>query len=254
MALSSKSIFLYGLQVTELNSSIDFRAVNAGPILMATLRLGYYSLAVLCTEVARAMREADQNNNYSVTTDRSIGGGTQNRTSIETDGSFLEILFGTGPRAASGAFSLIGFLGIDYTGSTSYTGSSSAGTMLESTLVGYNYLSPDFDQKVFGSVNVSASGAKEAIVYSIQQFTQVQFKYEPKQKVITKWKPFLQWAILQREFDFTPEISSPNTFYEVTMESTSGDGKGLAYKMTEMLPRFPNLYDTGSLRMRLKGD
>ena len=250
MALRQKSLFLYGFQVTQFNSSIDFRAVAAETPRQATLRFGYYSLSTLATEIERAMEEVDPARTYTVSINRTISGGTQNRVTISTSGTVLELLFFSGPRAASTVAPLIGFPSTDQTGSTSYTGISSAGTPLVPNLVGYNYLSPDFDRKLFGSVNISASGEKESIVYGVQQFWQVQFKYIPEATWSAEWTAFMSWLIQQRPVEFTPEVTSPTTFFEGTLESTSQDGKGLAFRGAEMLPEFPFLYDTGLLRFR----
>jgi hypothetical protein len=252
MALTANSLFLYGLQVTESNRSIDFKAASGGPELQATLTLGYYSLTGLLAEVKRAMEEADPANTYTASADRTISSGTQNRVTILTSGSFLSLLFASGTRAASTVAPLLGYTSTDKTGATTYTGSSSAGTVLVSTLVGYNYLPPDMKRKVFGSLNVSATGEKEAIVFQLQQFFQVQFKYEPQATVLLSWAPLIEWMIQQRPLEFTPEITSPSTFIECTLESTSADSKGLAHDWKEMLPNFPFLYDTGVLKFRKK--
>lgn len=250
MALRDKSLFLYGFEVTQFNSSIDFKAASLGPTLMATLTFGFYSLTSLMTEIKRAMQAADPANIYTVTADRTFSAGLQNRVTISTSGSFLSLLFLTGPRTASTTAPLIGFAVADRTGSTSYTGTSSAGTVLVSELNGYNYLSPDFNHKIYGSVNISTSGVKEAVVFQIQKFLQVEFKYEPEAKWIVQWTPFMDWIIQQRLFEFTPEIKSPTVFYEVTLESSSADNKGLAFKPAEMLPNFPFNYQTGLLTFR----
>jgi len=97
---------------------------------------------------------------------------------------------------------------------------------------------------------VSASGLKEAIVFSFQQFISTEFKYEPKVKVENEWIPFLRWAIQQRPFEFIPMITDPDIFIDVTLERTSEDGKGLGFRMMEMLPQLPNLYKTGTLVFR----
>jgi hypothetical protein len=109
-------------------------------------------------------------------------------------------------------------------------------------------------RKVFGNVNVSASGQKEAIVFNVQKFFQVEFRYEPKTKVKTQWAPALEWMIQQRPIDFTPEISAPTVFYESTLEKTGADSKGLSYQMDEMLPQFPNFYKTGILTFRQRNE
>ena len=145
---------------------------------------------------------------------------------------------------------LIGFSATDKTGSTSYAGFASCGTVLIPELVGYNFVSPQRSRKIFGSVNVSASGLKEAIVYQIQEFWSVSFKHEPETKVEAEWTPLMTWMISQKPLEFTPEISSPSTFYEGTLESTAADGAGLGYMMEEMLPQFPFYYQTGTLKFR----
>lgn len=255
MALTAKSTILFGLQVTELNSSIDFKgAVSDTSPRQATLTIGYYSAAGLAREVKRALEEVDTLRTYTVTIDRTLSGGTENRMTITSNGAFFQLLFLTGPRNASSADSLLGFNHADYTGATTYTGSSTLGTLLISQLVGYNYLGPDFMRKVFGNVNVSASGEKEAIVFNIQKFFQVEFKYEPQSKVISEWVSALEWLIQQRPADFTPEITSPTVFYECTLEKSSDDGKGLGYRMDEMLPQFPFFYKTGLMTFRQRNE
>lgn len=251
MALRNRSLFLYGLQITELNSSIDFKgAITDTSARQATLRLGFYALNALAREIKRALQEADPLRIYTVTVDRTVLSGTQNRVTISSNGAFFQLLFASGPRAATSVAPLIGFNTVDYTGFTTYTGSASAGTRLLPEMQGYNYVNPDEIRRVFGSVNVSASGLKEAIVWNEQRFAEVEFKYEPQAKVSLEWTPFWVWAIRQRGFEFTPDISDPATFYEVTLERTEEDSKGLAYRMPEMLPQFPFFYRTGKMVMR----
>lgn len=255
MALASKSLFLYGYTVTEFNQSLDFKAdIGDTSPRLATLRLGYYSLTSLLDEIVRALSEQDNVNTYTATAIRTANGGLENRVTISSSNSFFQILFATGPRSVSSCASLIGFPPTDHTGSTSYTGIYTTGTALIPSLVAYNYLAPEDMQTVFGSVNLSASGIKEAIVFNLQSFWQCEFKYEPKNKKSTEWVPFMQWAIQQRRLEFTPEITSPTVYYEGTLETTSADGKALSYKFEEMLPEFPNYFKTGMLKFRRSND
>lgn len=252
MALKQKSLFLYGFTVTPNNQFIEFASVNTqtpSTAFVATLTLGYYSLTGLLAEITRAMNAADPLRTFTVTANRTVAGGLENRVTISTNGSYLKLFFQTGVRAAASARTLIGFQALDYTGVTS-TGNSSAGTALVPTLVGYNYLDPNNLRTIFGSVNVSATGEKEAVVYNTQLFWEVNFKYEPRVKIDNEWTPFLTWAIKQRLFEFTPEITSPTVFFEGTLERTVGDGKGLGYSLKEMLPSFPDFYETGVMRFR----
>lgn len=251
MALRSRSLFLYGFEVTENNRSVDFQAAPAGPELNATLRLGFYSLTALLAEMKFQMESVDPaDNTYTFVVDRTVSAGTQNRINISTDFTFLSINFATGSRATTSVASLIAFVG-DQTGATSYSNSASAGFTLLTEREGYNYLSPDFGRDIFGSVNISASGIKEAIVHSIQKFWQVQFKFIPEAKHISEWLPLMEWLIQQKLFEFTPEVTVPGTFFEGTLESTPASGKGLGFRHTEMLPAFPFFYDTGLMRFRV---
>lgn len=251
MALTAQSLFLHGIEVTQENSSLDFRASSGGPELMATLQLGFYSLSSLLIEIVRALQEVDGDNEYSVTADRTVSAGTENRISITSDGAYLDLLFDTGSRAGSSIAPLIGFDASDYTGAVTYSGSSTSGTAVVTNLVGYNFLPPEFYRKNFGSVNVSAGGSKESIVFAVQKFWQARFKYIPYATVVAEWVDLMTWMMLQREIEFTPEISNPNVFYVGTLETTSSDSKGMAYQLAEMLPQFPNFYDTGLMKFRV---
>jgi hypothetical protein len=250
MALSARSLFVYGIEVTTLNQNIDFKAASGGSEFTAVLDLGFYSPSGLADAVATAMNDADAANNYTCAVARNILGGTQNRLSISTTGTYLSLLFATGTNALISAATLMGFNPVDYTGSTTYSGSQTTGTSLVPEQLAYSYLSDMNQAKVFGAVNVAASGLKEAVTFNFQKFIDVQYKYEPKINLVA-WKTFFLWAIQQRPFDFTPEISTPAVVYQVTLDRTEYDSKGLGYRMKEMLPNFPNFYETGPLMFRI---
>lgn len=246
---STQSLMNYGLQITTLNQNLDFQAVN-GVTLTAIVPLGFYSLTGLATQITVSMQSADVNNSYSVTVNRNLVGGTQNKYTISTTGTFLSLLFGTGPNMNASIASVIGFNPADYLTQTSYAGAQSSGTNLIPTFVPYNYLDNMSLGKVFGAVNIAASGLKEAIVFNIQQFIQLEFMYEEADR-LPEWQAFWFWAIQQRPFDFTPQISNPSVVYQVTLEKTSYDSQGMGFEMKEMLPNFPNLYQTGPLTFRI---
>lgn len=252
MALRSQSLILYGYEIGSRNCAIDFQAEISGPILQATLRFGFYSLSTLLEEIRRAMQSSDNDHNYDVTADRTISNGLENRITIaQESGTFLSLLFASGPRTEISVAPLIGFNTVDQTGAITYTGTSTSGVVLVPELPGYNYLGPDFSHMVFGNVNISVSGVKEAVVFAIQRFIEVQFKYEPEEKWVDEWLPLIDWIIQQRPFDFTPQVTIPDVSYNVTLETSMADGKGLGFKPREMLPEFPFFYDTGPMELRV---
>lgn len=252
MALKNPSLLLFGYDIIINNQFIDFKTSSLGPTLTASVQNGTYSLTDLMTQVASALSAQDPSNTYTVTANRNIAGGTQNRVTISTSGAFLSLLFGSGPNAVSSIGPTLGFNAINYTGSTTYTGSFTTGEAIQPVQIGYNWVAPQRNKKIFGSVNISAVGLKEAIVFQVQQFFEVEFKYEPENRVDTIWQDFFDWAIQQKELEFTPDITQPTVFYNCTLESTDEDSQGLAHQMKEQLPEFPGLYQTGKLNFRVQ--
>lgn len=252
MALRARSSFLYGYQITATNRSLDFRVVSGGPILLAALQIGNYSLSDLLIEIKRAMTSAAPLFVFTITANRTISGGTQNRVTITSTSTYLDLLFASGPRVGSSVAPIIGFASMDRVGGVSYTGTLSTGTILVTEREGYNYTPETLFKEVNGATSISAIGDKETIVWGTMQFIEVMFMYEPESKSIMEWQPFMTWAIRQLPFDFTPEITSPNLFSNVTLESTSESSKGLGYQMKEQIPDFPFLYQTGKIKMRKK--
>jgi hypothetical protein len=251
VALKAKSLFLYGYRIDETNNSLDFRAVLSGPELRATLTIGYYSLSSLMVEIKRAMQAVFSTNAFTVSANRTLSFGTQNRVTITTSGTYLDLLFLTGTRNGTNCAAIIGFNVADYTGSTSYTGFTSSGTIVIPPFQGHDYLSPDLLRRNLGSVNISTNGEKEAIVFNIMKFWQVRFKYISVAE-LTPWVSLMTWMSLQKLIEFTPEITSPNSFYEGTIEQSSEDGKGFGYRLAEQLNVVPDLFETGLMRFRLR--
>jgi hypothetical protein len=259
MALKNSSLFNYGIQITPSNQFISFgtSGAEAPPnSRTAVLNIGYYSLTSFLIEVVRAFTAADPINDYSATADRSYAGGLQNRVTISTSFTYLSIYFSTGN--PSNPASLLGFNTFDYTGATSYTGSASSGiafvpnqTLSNTFITGFNYLPPSTMQKNFGVVNVSASGVKESIVFTLQQFWQVQFQYIMESTLDSQWLPFVQWLIQQREIEWTPDVTDPNTFYPGTLDDPN---TGLQFMYTEMLPNFPGNYSTPLMKFRVSNE
>ena len=254
MALQAKSLFLYSIVIDTTNQNIPFKAASLGSELTAVIPIGYYSLSSLATAIKAAMQAADSAHTYTVTVDRTTNSGQENRVTIATSGTFLSLLFSSGTTASSSIRDLMSWGHTDKTGATSYQNSGSTGTALVTTWYGKNYQPPDVFQKNFGSVNVATDGTKEGITWTLQRFIGVQFDYEAQAQVLANWNPLISWMIQQKPFEFTPEISSPTTFYAVTLEKSSDDGKGLGFNMKEMLPNFPFMFSTGPITMRVVGE
>lgn len=252
MALTQKSLFLYGYTISATNRFIDFKTSSSGSTLTASIPLGTYSLTLLLSAISSALSAVDLLNTYNVNANRAINGNLENRITISTTGSFLSLLFSSGPNSVNNCSSLLGFSGADLTGSTSYTSTLTSGTSFVPSLIGYNFINPTQRNKCFGKVNLSSSGNRETIVYSTQTYFQMQFKYIPTSEALNSWTPLLNWSTQGKLIEFTPDITQPSNYYEAWLEQTSLDGNGLGYELKEMLPSFPFYYDTGIMLYRVR--
>lgn len=251
------AIFNYGFDISIFNQFIDYRVVSLGPILTATLNIGNYTLTGLLAEITRAMQAVDINNTYTWSVDRTVDAGRGNRVRVQTSGSYLDVLLGTGPNAGNSPAPLIGFPATDQTGGTNYSGSGNAGTILVPDMPTYDYLAPDEFATNDGVKNVSSSGIKETLVFAQMYFAQGQWKYITNEFGNTQkdqWNTFLRYATRQNKFEFSPSIEEDTSLvYQVTMEKTPADGKdALAYTLQQMLGEgLYRYYDTGKMTMRL---
>lgn len=251
MALTDKSLFLYGYTVLDTNQNIPFKISGGGSELTAIVPTADYTLSTLCAAIKTAMQAADPAHVYTVTADRTTSSNLQNRVTIATNGSFLSLLFSSGTTASTSIRTLIGFASTDRTGATTYTGTVTTGTSLQPAWWGFNYQSPESYQRNLGNTSLSAAGLKETVSWSIQRFVTVEFKHEAQADMIAYWSPMLIWMVKTKPFEFTPQISSPAVVYSCTLEKSSIDGKGLGFMMKEQLPDFPFRYTTGAMEFRL---
>lgn len=254
--LKDRALFLYGFDINNNNKYINFKNAYSGNELTAVLRTGNYTCTEFLAEMKRAMEYVDGINTYTWAIDRTAASNTSNRISVTTNGSYLDILFGSGTNAANTPVSLIGFSPMDYVGTLSYTGYTNGGIILYPDFATYDYLSPDEIVKNDGSKNVSASGIKETLVFAQMRFFQGQWKYITdfngnNQK--TQFVQFLKYATRQLKFEFSPSVhEDPSVFYQCTLESTPADSNGLAYTLKQMLgDKLYRFYDTGVMTFRV---
>ena len=244
MALSSASLFLYGITITTDNQNITY--VNSSGTFTVQVTIGTYSLTNLGLAIVAALQSVDPINTYSYSVNRSIAGGTANRFTLTSTDSVFSLLFSSG--SPSNPASLLGFTVSDFTGSLTYTGSSTCGTALIPNQLAYTFLPTQNKVKNQGVRNISASGIKETITFSIMYFLQAQYKYIPGQTFVSEWSPFIQWAIQQNPFEYTPQVSDPSTVFNVTLDDPN---QGLSFDAPEMLPDYPNYYQTPLMVFRV---
>jgi hypothetical protein len=100
--------------IDATNNKIDLRESSGGPVITATVASGQFSPDALATALKTAL-EAVSVDTFTVSYSTSTGKWT-----ISSSGTYLDLLFSTGPNAANKA--PIGFGSNDYTGALTYTG------------------------------------------------------------------------------------------------------------------------------------
>lgn len=253
---NDRALFLYGFDITYLNKYVNFKNAALGSELTAVLTEGNYTATGFAAELKKQLELTDGANTYTVGIDRTVDSGASNRLHVSTSGSFLSLLFYSGSNAGNSPASIMGYDVADYTGATSYSGSTNCGEILFPDFPTLDYLGPDNLIKNDGVKNVSASGIKETLVFSQMKFFQGQWKYIADfgaSTQLTQWQNFLKYAIKQLKFEFTPSVyEETDTVYQCTLESTPEDGNGMGYRLQQMrgvgLYRF---YDTGVMKFRV---
>lgn len=254
MAIDTFSRFYYGYEVTLESNKINFD--EGGPELTSTIDLGVYSPTDLATEIATQMT-ADGGQTYTVTFNRSSRSFT-----ISAAGSF-DLLVSSGTQASTSVFSTIGFTGADRTGATTYTGSASGSEYITQFPL-QNYTAPGFRIiKSDASVNTAADGTVEVISFSDVSFIKFNLLFITDilmdGKVIRN-NPngvqdaidFLTFAIKRGQLEFMPDKDDVNTFYQVILEKTRADSKGVGFELVEETGKnLPGIYRTDSLEFRI---
>lgn len=258
MALTTRSQFYYGVEITSANNLIDFR--EGAPNLVATLRIGAYSLTDLAVEVARALNAAGDMD-YTVTLDRDTRALT-----IAASGAF-DILAGTGISLGASALPTLGFdSGSNYTAaiSHSYTGNA-VGSVYRPQFILQNHVSSeDFRRAADATVNRSASGRVEIFSFGEEKFVEFNIRYatdiaqpaggpiENDATAIEKLRLFLRHLTSKFPVEYMPDRDDPDTFETLILEKTPEDSKGVGYRLRELYGEgLPGYFETGVLTLRV---
>lgn len=257
MSLTTFSQFFFGHTVTTANNQIDF--AEGGPELTALLNIGSYSLEDYATEVARALNAAGAFT-YTVTVDRDNGELTISA------GSTFSLLVATGSHSGLSAYSMMGFTGADRTTFSTYTGNNMSGSDYVPQFILQDHISTDdLRSSQDETVNTSANGQIiEVIKFGVKKFIQLSIKYstdisQPGVGPITDnptgvsdLRTFMQYITTKAPIEYMPDLSDPDTFQTIFLDSTGESPNGTAYTLKERYDRgLPGYFDTSILKFRL---
>jgi hypothetical protein len=255
MAITTRSKFTYGHNITENNQYINFTE-NGIDELSATIEVGSYSFSEFGDAVAVAMN-AIGDNEYTTTVDL-----LTQKITISSDASF-DLLVTNGQQISISAFPLIGFTS-NVSGLMSYEGDSVSGLAYLPQRILKDYV--PFGHKVSSiqsKVNESSSGDEIEIVtygekltssFNIKHITdltgQNENVIENNPTAVQDTLDFMNYITKKRKIEFYPDRSGVE-FTKCIVESTKGDSKGTGFELRELYTeKLANYYETGKIVLR----
>lgn len=253
MALKTFSAFYYGYEINNGNFYLNFDEGSGE--LTASVNNSDYSFTDLLTAVETALNAAGALT-YTVSADRA----TRIVTITAASGTF-KVLGATGTNVGNDAWSLLGFSAVDTALASSHAGTSASGSEYLPQIVLQNYVGPDdFKRKIDPSVNVSASGKVESVSFGTNRFMSFSMPYitdipqslygvfKNNATGVADARAFMDFLIDKGPVEFMADIDDRDTFETFILDSTPLDGKGTAYRLTEMYSRgLVDYYTTGNL-------
>ena len=252
MTINTKSSFIYGHKVTEINNIF---IVNEGlEDIEVAVAVGTYSLTNFVIKVASALNSSCENT-YTVTVDRST------RLLSITSNATFDLLYSVKP--SNSLFELLGFTA-DVTGLDSYTGDSVSGSEYLPQFKLQDY-KPFRDNKSFlqGKINESASGIPEIVSFGTLRTMDMNITFitnetqsinspvENNTTGVSDLRDFMEFCINKSYIEFMEDRNSPDTYYTVMLDKTPDNSNGIGYSLKNLSSKkLPKYYESGKLTFR----
>lgn len=237
--LTTLSAFYYGINITRENNALNFD--DGSGQLTAYVPIGDYSLSEIPDAVEDAMNLIG-NQEYTITVNR-----TTRKITINGSSNF-SLLCNSGSQAGTSIFEMLGFdTASDKTGSNSYTSEDGCGSEYLNQIILDDYTKPeDYAVKENAVVNISTSGVIQSLQFGdgarmacnikgvSDKVGTKNYNYYENASGISDFRDFMNYLITKGKIEFMPDKSDRNTYYKLTLESTSADKNGTAFKIMNM--------------------
>ena len=258
--ISTYSAWYYGIVVTGDNNILSF-SEDGGLEEFAFLRTGSYTITDFAFEIARAMNEVAEENEYSVLVDRSqrlLTIQAVNASPLNFDLKVASLTSG------NPVFETAGFVGSDRTGGTSYQGTLPVGSSYTTQFKLQDFIDFQDNQKAQESkVLQSATGEVEVVKFGNVQIMECNLLFitDIQQDVgsyirsnpngVNDARDFLLYAITKGPMEFIPDIVDPDTYTKCILEFTPESQDGTGFKLKEEYTRgLVGYFTTGRLGFR----
>ena len=254
--LKTYSAWNYGHTINEFNRWLNF--TETGDELSAKLLVGSFTLGEFASEIARAMNEVAQDQEYTTTLDRTTG----KITIIGGDEVNFTLNIDTGSQAEISCYSLAGFNGDDLSGSDSYEGDSRSGKLFIPQFKLQQYRDFEDDQSFLNSTKSVTPNAKAQVIsYGKEKIMSCNITFQTNvtpQRVIrenengvAELRDFMEYATAIGRMEFLRDYENTADFVKCILDSTQKDSKGTGFFLEEMISKgFAEYYETRLIKFR----
>jgi hypothetical protein len=253
MSLKTFSGFIYGHDIIDINSWIDF-SEDGITELSTEVRIGSYTLDEFVDAFLSAMN-GEGALEYTATINRAT-----RKVTISSTANF-QLRVTTGTHSGISAFSLIGFTS-NKSGSSSYTSDVASGLFYEPQFKLQRFVTFE-DNVEFAqtSVNTSASGLVEVVSFGENQFMECNITYvtdilgqgaiKNNASGVSNLRAFMNYLIKKKPVQFIPDLDTPTNYYDCILEKTQSSSNGTGFQLYELYGRgLANYYETQTLTFR----
>lgn len=253
MAITTRSAFYYGHNITENNQYINFSEDGGVTELSTTIPVGAYTLTDFTSEVVKALN-AEGDNTYTISLDR-----LTRKITINCDANF-DLLVTTGTQSEISAFSLIGFTS-NKSGSNSFESDTGSGFAYYPQYNLQNYVDfQDILESVDSSVNTSASGLVEVINFGRVNFMECNIKYatdiigqgaiDNNANGVSDLRQFMTYITNKYPLEFVKDKDAVN-FNSCILERSAKSKDGTSFQLYELYSQgLAYYYETKTLVFR----
>lgn len=255
MALTTKSSFFYGFEITEDNRYLDFsEGLN---VYSVSIPVGSYTFTSILVAVVNAMN-AVGSNTYTPVYDR------QNMFFTISSSLVFTSLGTSGVRSSQ---SILPTLGMD-TADQSVTSMNSiyqAGSYYNPQFTLQDHIAPENNKRsLTATVSKSASGDKVSVqTFGEERFLECNIKYitEVEQgssgkldsdgSALPNVRAFMDHCISKQYVEFMPDRDNKSSYGTFILDSTPESQDGTAYRLKELYGQgLPFYFETGVLRFK----
>lgn len=242
--IETLSAWNFGHTITKDNKYLNFSEVSDGLERVALLNEGSYTLNQFAIEVARAMNDAAEFNEYSTSVDRST-----RKITVEGDTENFTLLAGTGTQLELSPFELMGFSESegDQSGAQTYEGDSASGFQFipQFKLQQFTHFEDYVSTSNSNIIENTRGDIVEVVNYGDIRRMKCNIMFQTNrdgQRAIRndlqgkdKLNAFMLYCRSKARLEFMPDVLAPENFYNCILDKTKLSRNGTDFELYDMI-------------------